>query len=543
MLATIPVTLASDAGSPVDTDNGITLREAISYVNGVLVPDGDKTQFDFANLGTNDKIVFDLPAGQNKITLGRDAAGDPIPSLQGFFGHIEISEAVTIDAQGQSITIDASGTDSTPSTADGNGSSIFDIGLTITGSADQNVILRGLTLTGADAGSLGAIVFSETNIGAHQGSAILSIDQSLVAANHASGGVGGGLTMLSGELVVSQSAFVANTTNILDGGAIFVGSGVASVAIDSSDFMANQSGGNGGAIALLADDDLASVTITDSNFLGNKADSGGALYADLVGAPSLPIASRPVLSISDSVFDSNEASLDGGGIWVCTKHGATFELNNSTISNNQVTSAVGVHGRGGGLWMGFLEAETADDLIATLENVTISGNSAPVAGGGIWIGFVPVSGRVAGGIAGAFNHVTITENQAPVGGGLFSTSDSRISTTLTNTIVSGNEVSDTNSAASNVGGAVEALDSVFNLLGSNNGSFAGLPATSLGNIHNDTPLLDSLRDNGGGTETHLPATGSPAIDAGDPTGTDPPFDQRGTGFLRVLGTQRDIGAV
>jgi hypothetical protein len=60
-------------------------------------------------------------------------------------------------------------------------------------------------------------------------------------------------------------------------------------------------------------------------------------------------------------------------------------------------------------------------------------------------------------------------------------------------------------------------------------------------------LLHGLADNGGPTKTHALLTGSPAIDAGDPeavagVGTVPQFDQRGTGFPRVMNSRIDIGA-
>src|SRR5204863_9972987 len=48
------------------------------------------------------------------------------------------------------------------------------------------------------------------------------------------------------------------------------------------------------------------------------------------------------------------------------------------------------------------------------------------------------------------------------------------------------------------------------------------------------PLLSPLQNNGGGTLTRLPATGSPAINQGsNPASLT--TDQRGTGFPRVLG--------
>ncbi len=122
MLATFTV---NNPGDFIDSDpNVTTLREAIAIANS----DDDQNIIHFA-----------LPAGEDTINLQN--------------GDLPMSEFVTIDTQGKDITIDASGNDTTPSTADGNGSSIFDIGLTITGSADQNIILRGITLTGATGGS------------------------------------------------------------------------------------------------------------------------------------------------------------------------------------------------------------------------------------------------------------------------------------------------------------------------------------------------------------------------------------------------------
>src|SRR5262249_25127937 len=53
-------------------------------------------------------------------------------------------------------------------------------------------------------------------------------------------------------------------------------------------------------------------------------------------------------------------------------------------------------------------------------------------------------------------------------------------------------------------------------------------------------MLGPLQDNGGPTFTHLPASNSLAIDAGDP---DTFMDQRGPGFLRVVNGRVDIGAV
>jgi len=58
-------------------------------------------------------------------------------------------------------------------------------------------------------------------------------------------------------------------------------------------------------------------------------------------------------------------------------------------------------------------------------------------------------------------------------------------------------------------------------------------------------MLGPLGDNGGPTLTHRPLTGSPVIEAGSnaaiPTGLD--YDQRGSGYPRIYGTNVDLGAV
>jgi len=55
------------------------------------------------------------------------------------------------------------------------------------------------------------------------------------------------------------------------------------------------------------------------------------------------------------------------------------------------------------------------------------------------------------------------------------------------------------------------------------------------------PLLGPLQDNGGPTQTHALSPGSPAIAHGN-NAANLADDQRGTGFLRVVGAAADIGA-
>src|SRR5204862_989162 len=60
---------------------------------------------------------------------------------------------------------------------------------------------------------------------------------------------------------------------------------------------------------------------------------------------------------------------------------------------------------------------------------------------------------------------------------------------------------------------------------------------------NTDPLLGPLQNKGGPTLTHALLPGSPAIDAGNPNFTPPPFDdQRGPGFDRVVNGRIDKGS-
>src|SRR5207244_7651646 len=56
-------------------------------------------------------------------------------------------------------------------------------------------------------------------------------------------------------------------------------------------------------------------------------------------------------------------------------------------------------------------------------------------------------------------------------------------------------------------------------------------------------MLGPLQNNGGPTFTHALLPGSPAIDAGDPNFTPPPYyDQRGPVFWRVRNGRIDVGS-
>jgi hypothetical protein len=225
----------------------------------------------------------------------------------------------------------------------------------------------------------------------------------------------------------------------------------------------------------------------------------------------------------------------------------TATLNNCTVSGNSALYGGGVltsfgsqatltgcnvSGNsayyGGGLW---------NTGTSTLANCTVSGNSAGKSGGGL----IDYAGPVT------LTNCTVSGNTASKSGaGLYSGPYAFYSAAfaLTNTIVAGN--ANTSAAASdiiNFGGSTTGTN---NLIGT--GGSGGLVNGASGNLVGvANVLLAPLGNYGGPTETMPLLPGSPAIDAGsnalavDPA-TNLPLTTDQRGFARIVGGTVDIGA-
>src|SRR5262249_1572101 len=150
------------------------------------------------------------------------------------------------------------------------------------------------------------------------------------------------------------------------------------------------------------------------------------------------------------------------------------------------------------------------------------------SGGGIVLYIQPVT----------INNSTVTGNSAPagVGGGIYLSDDATNVLTLNSTIVA--------NSTETAGGTHDLafVQGTFNATNSLVENATGITfAVNTANIFGVDPALGPLAGNGGPTQTHALLAGSPAID----TGSNPSalaFDQRGTGFARTAGAQTDIGA-
>jgi hypothetical protein len=294
------------------------------------------------------------------------------------------------------------------------------------------------------------------------------------------------------------------------------------------------------------------ITLTSGELLVNKsvAISGPGANTLAVDANHASrvfyIASGKTVTISGLSITNGTASPSvplyyyGGGIY--NDH-ATLTVSNCTVSGN--STPTDSFGNGGGIF----NDGSFGSAPLTVSNCTISGNSAvPGTGGGItnYAGTLTItnstlsgnSAQDGGGINNygnpeftnvTVNNSTLSGNSAApgYGGGISNTGTLKIGHTILNAGPSGANIY-------NLGfGTVTSLG--YNLSSDNGGGLL----TATGDRINTDPRLGPLQNNGGPTFTHLPASNSPAIDAGDPTLGG---DQRGSGFVRVMNCRIDIGA-
>jgi parallel beta-helix repeat protein len=227
---------------------------------------------------------------------------------------------------------------------------------------------------------------------------------------------------------------------------------------------------------------ISGVTITGGTPTASAALQGGGIL----------IGNSAILVLVDSAVVGNTANV-GGGIMVT----GALSMARSTVSGNVAST-----GAGGGI------AITNGDA-AQLTNSTVSGNRAETTRTGLGGGIIS-----AGTLTLA--NVTVANNRANSGGGVYqSTGQSPTSTTLNDTIVAGNTGGDCAGSAA----VIAAWQGNHNLDRDGSCGFS-----AVGDKPGVNPLLGSLTNNGGPTNTQALAAGSPAINAGAGC---PATDQRG----------------
>src|SRR5581483_2703300 len=238
--------------------------------------------------------------------------------------------------------------------------------------------------------------------------------------------------------------------------------------------------------------DNGTVSITGVTLTGGD----GVAIADSEDGGGIWTNTGTTLDLNDSTVTGNSASEFGGGVYAQ----GDLNIDGSTIADNTSSAGAGVNFVGG---------------TATIVNSAISGNDATGPGAS------DASGSAGGVFASGpttLTNDTIADNEADFAEGIDILNTATVS--ATNTIVAG----PTSTLCFNP------LDD----LGHNIASDTSCTGTA------SDPLLGSLQDNGGETDTLLPGAGSPAIDNGD-DGACPTTDQRG--ISRPQGAHCDVGSV
>jgi hypothetical protein len=309
-------------------------------------------------------------------------------------------------------------------------------------------------------------------------------DQAILTINNCA--VAGNAGLDSGAGISNGGTLTVNNSSITDNGLAYQGTGAG---ISSSGTL------------------IINNSIIRGNVSGKGYTDGGGIY------------SSGMLEITNSTIDGNSVGGSGGGIY---NLGVAI-ITSSTISGNFAGGGYPGPARpgfGGGI------SSNGTGATVTISNSTISGNSVlttdkgPGCGGGI-------------GNSGSLQiaNSTISGNSATNGGAIC---NDAAPLEIANSILNAGDVGEN---IFNDGGTITSLG--YNLSSDNGGGYLSGP----GDQTNTNPILGPLQDNGGPTQTHRPYPQSPAIDAGDPSFTPPPlYDQRGTGFDRVVNGRIDIGS-
>ncbi len=333
---------------------------------------------------------------------------------------------------------------------------------------------------------------------------------------------GGAIYRDGGSLTVINCTFTGNSAPLsgqdVAGGAIY-GFGGGETIISGSNFSGNRAG-NGGAVGSLNGD----LIIINSQFSGNSATGSGGNPGDGGCGGAIYMDGRDEkTSLCRVSIDGNDAGAIGGGFFrVSNDDSGSFAMNLTTVDTNTVTAAGS--GNAGGLYLQGLVLNITNSAITNnqafynggiwmktitmgITNITITGNTATGSnGGGLWL---------SSPVTGTFLNCTIADNSAPAsgqgGGAMFSTGE------ITGLVLK-NSIIANNTSGTWAPGCSDLLeDGGGNLEWPVGTNCSAKPLIA-------DPLLGILADNGGETETMLPANSSPAKGTG--TGC-PETDQRG----------------
>jgi len=307
---------------------------------------------------------------------------------------------------------------------------------------------------------------------------------------------------------------------------------------------------------------ISGLTIQKGHYAGNFA-RGGCIFSSgtLVIEDSIVSGCEVDLAYASNTFAAGGAIYTQGDLW----------LQNSVVSDNIAYSPT-QHAYGGGIFAAYnvmiVESTLSNNKAVAPQSYSLGGGLKVIGFGSLDVLRSTVSGneaRLGGGIhvdtLGASRIVdsTLSANYASAyaGAAFFTNGPVRLtSSTVTRNsayayaagiesdfhpLMSDPVVVQTSIIADNraIASAV-AYDVTAQSIGGGASLITSANTTTPSDTLTDCPRLTALEDHGGRTPTHALLPGSAGIDVGNDAGLT--VDQRGAGYVRVAGSQSDIGA-
>ncbi|MAI67294.1 MAG: hypothetical protein CMJ26_05405 [Phycisphaerae bacterium] len=259
-----------------------------------------------------------VPSEYGTIQAGIDAAvdGDTVSVDPGQYYEL-------IDFNGKQITVSSASGLAINTTINGNATSgtvvTFETGETSASVLDGFTIKNGNAFTGAGIRIINAspvirncVIKSNqstsSGAGIYADTSSFTLEDTKVSAN-ISGAAGGGLYLKFCEGSISGCTIEDNSAN--NGGALYIKDSTGDLIISDSLFDANSVSGDGGAVFNKG----TSAVVQDCSFSNNVANQGGAWFS-YSGGDAI---------VSNSVFSDNSALLTGGAA-ECRSSNVTFSL-------------------------------------------------------------------------------------------------------------------------------------------------------------------------------------------------------------------------
>ena len=309
------------------------------------------------------------------------------------------------------------------------------------------------------------------------------------------------------NLTVSKSLNIMGSgasTTIIDGGAsntvVTISNTTAHVTVSNLTIRNGKAFGVvGGLISGGGINNAGTLTLTSSTVSGNFA---------------------PIPCQINGLFYTCVGTAVGGGIY----NSGELTISNSTISGNGTGG--GCTGRcfafGGGISNG--------GTLMMIQNSTLTGNGAGVTSCHLLSGKCYVgSGAMSAGGTVTLNNSTVEGNNATCSGTScenegFAIANGSANLVMNNSTVSGNSAGGINGGTATLQNSIVANNSgkdcggTITSHGYNLSSDSTCNLNGPGDMNNSNPNLGPLQNNGGPTKTMALPSGSPAIDAGNPSG-------------------------